>query len=88
MIKNLMEDEVFMSIENIVKPMKELCKCEKCIDDIAAIALNDLKPNYVVTEKGYLYSKANNMDYQFNTDVTTAVIKAIEIVKNNPRHNE
>lgn len=86
MIKNLMEEEVFMAIEKILKTMDDVCKCEKCKNDMAAIALNSLKPNYVVTEKGYLYNKANNMSFQFSTDVTTDVIKAIDIVKNNPQH--
>lgn len=86
MLKNMMEDEVFMAIDKILGPMDDVRKCDKCKNDIAAIALNNVKPNYVVTEKGYLYSKVNNMGYQFSTDVTTALIKAIEIVKNNPRH--
>lgn len=51
MIKNLMEDEVFLSIKKISKPMDDLCKCEKCKNDIAAIALNNLTPKHVVTEK-------------------------------------
>lgn len=88
MIKNLMEEEVLLAIEKILKPMEDVCKCEKCKNDMAAIALNNLKPNYVVTEKGYLYNKANNMNFQFGTDVTTAVIKAIEIVKSNPQHDK
>ncbi len=83
---NLMEDEVLNAIASIQKEIGIKCQCEKCILDIAAIALNSLSPKYVVTEKGYLYAKANNMNPQFNTDVVTAVTKAIEIVSKNPRH--
>lgn len=87
MIKNLMEYEVFTALDKMLKPMDNLCKCDKCRNDIAAIALNNLKPNYVVTEKGYLYSKVKNMDSQFNADVMSSLIKAMEIVKNNPKHD-
>lgn len=84
---NLMENVVFNAIDSIQKDMEGICKCEKCRFDIAAIALNSLTPKYVVTEKGYLYAKANNMNYQFNTDVIAAVTKAIEIVGKNPQHD-
>ena len=54
--------------------------------DIAAIALNNLKPRYVVTEKGALYGKLDTLDYQFDADLVKEVIKAINIVVNKPHH--
>ena len=84
---NLMEDEVLNAIDKILKEVDIKCKCEKCRLDIAAIALNNLSPKYIVTEKGYLFAKVNNMNYQFNTDVIAAVTKAIEIVGKNPQHD-
>ncbi|MCQ4921614.1 late competence development ComFB family protein [Tissierella carlieri] len=84
---NLMENEVLNTIDSIQKEVEIKCQCEKCRLDIAAIALNNLSPKYVVTEKGYLYAKVNNMNYQFNTDVITAVTKAIEMVSENPKHD-
>lgn len=87
MLVNLMEKEVVHTLGKILDQMDDLCKCEKCRMDMAAIALNNLKPNYVVTEKGELYSKINQMNYQFNTDVVAALTSAIELVKNNPKHD-
>lgn len=84
---NLMEKEVLNAVEKIYGDMDNGCKCEKCKLDIAAIALNTLNPKYVVTEKGYLLTKVNNMNYQFQSDIITAVIKAIEIVVENPKHS-
>lgn len=86
-LHNLMEEEVLNVIDNIKKERGLFCNCEKCRLDIAAVALNNLNPKYVVTEKGYLYARVNNMNYQFNTDVVTAVIKAIEVVGKNPKHD-
>lgn len=74
-------------IDKVLAQMDDVCKCEKCKLDIAAIVLNELKPNYVVTEKGRVFTKINNMNYQFNTDVILAVTNAIEIVKKNPKHD-
>lgn len=87
-LHNLMEDEVLNAIVKISKDLDNICKCEICKMDIAAIALNRLKPNYVVTDQGYLYAKANNMNQQFNTDVIAAITNAIEIVGKNPRHEK
>jgi competence protein ComFB len=71
----------------IVKDREDICKCEKCLSDVAAIALNRLKPHYVVSEKGEVYSKVLNMSIQFEADATTAITEAVEIVKKNPRHH-
>ncbi|MDD2574330.1 MAG: late competence development ComFB family protein [Bacillota bacterium] len=85
-IKNYMEDVVIHLLFNIVKDMEDICKCEKCLSDIAAIALNRLTPHYVVSEKGEVYSKVLNMSIQFEADVTTTIMEAIDIVSKNPRH--
>lgn len=58
------------------------CKCDKCKKDAAAIALNKLPPRYVVAEKLSLLLE----DRQTNTEVTTAIIQGILIVKAHPRH--
>ncbi|NLZ90682.1 MAG: late competence development ComFB family protein [Clostridiales bacterium] len=85
-IRNYMEDVVVHLLYNLVKERADICKCEKCLSDIAAIALNRLPPHYVVSEKGEVYSKVLNMSIQFEADVTTAILEAIERVSKNPRH--
>ncbi|MBV1821364.1 late competence development ComFB family protein, partial [Coprococcus sp. MSK.21.13] len=52
MIKNYMEVIVDDLFPTIVDEYMDICKCDKCIDDIKAIALNNLEPIYVVSEKG------------------------------------
>ncbi len=66
--------------------MGELCTCSQCISDIKAITLNNLTPKYVSTEKGSILSKASMFTIQSETDVTKALIEAIEIVDKSPRH--
>ncbi len=59
------------------------CKCDRCKKDVAAIALNKLPPQYVVVEKNMLMEL---LAKQANLDVTTAIIQAILLVRDNPRH--
>lgn len=86
-IKNYMEEIVFNQIKDILTDIN-MCSCEKCILDIAAIALNDLKPKYIVTEKGELYSKIYTLAQQFEVDVVAAITKAAVLVKRRPRHTD
>jgi competence protein ComFB len=51
------------------------------------MALNDLPTKYVVSEKGELYTKLNELEQQFEIDVETAIIKAAVIVSRNPKHS-
>jgi len=80
-----MEEIVFNHMKEILEDLN-VCSCEKCIMDIAAIALNDLPPKYIVSEKGELYSKINTLRQQFEVDVIAAVTKAAVMVKRRPKH--
>jgi len=82
-----MEVEVDRYIGNILKAFPDVCQCHNCILDIKAIALNNLPCHYVVTDKGALYTKLEELNLQFETDVMKALIDAIAIVSKNPRHN-
>ncbi|HPU40970.1 MAG TPA: late competence development ComFB family protein [Acetivibrio clariflavus] len=86
-IKNYMEEIVFSSIKEVLDDIK-VCSCDKCILDIAAIALNELPPKYIVTEKGELYSKVDSLRQQFEVDVISAIAKAAVLVKRNSRHDQ
>lgn len=86
MLKNYMEAIVDDIIGDILEKEELDCKCEHCIEDIKAIALNNLKPMYVATEKGILYSKLREMNYQFKADVVKEIMNGIEKIRQNPRH--
>jgi competence protein ComFB len=95
-IKNLKDDEYvlinYMEIAvnhyfpNMKKAFPGLCDCKHCTLDIKAIALNQLKPHYIVTDSGMLYSKMDEMKIQFEVDVMKALVVAITTVMNSPRH--
>ncbi|NLU52632.1 MAG: late competence development ComFB family protein [Clostridiaceae bacterium] len=85
-LKNYMEEIVLSTMEEILKDIN-MCKCDRCKLDIAAKALNDLPPQYIVTQKGEIYSKINNLKTQFEVDIIAAVTKAAILVKRNPNHD-
>ena len=87
MVRNYMEIVVDSIMPSILKVFPNQCTCEQCLNDIRAITLNNLKPRYVATTKGELYSRVNEMSVQFETDVMKALIDAIAIVSKNPRHS-
>ncbi len=84
-LKNYMEEVVFNLIDGVLDDIN-MCKCELCVKDIAALALNSLPPKYIATEKGELYSKVNSLRSQFEVDVISAITKAAVLVKKAPRH--
>lgn len=85
-LQNLMEKFVFAAIDELLVG-KGVCRCEQCRMDIAALALNDLPPRYVVTAKGASYARADLLETQKYVDVIGAVTKAIKLVQEHPRHN-
>jgi competence protein ComFB len=80
-----MEEVVFNQMKNVLSDIK-MCKCDKCRLDVAAIALNELPPKYVVTERGVLFSKIDALKQQFEIGVTAAIIRAALIVRKSPWH--
>lgn len=85
-IKNYMEDIVKKHMKELLEKRTDVCRCELCENDIFAYSLNHLPPKYVVTDRGRIYTKLQEMEVQFNADVTREVLKAIEFVKKNKRH--
>ena len=77
-------------VDEIISEIMEnydICKCDKCIDDIRSIALNNLTPEYFVSSTNEGEKKAFLLDRQRRISVLTKVIEAIEIVSKN-EHNK
>jgi competence protein ComFB len=64
---------------------KKICKCEECILDMAAYALNHVPPAYRASLLGTLYARAMDST-EYADKVREAVSKAIEVVRKNPMH--
>lgn len=87
MIKNYMEKIVEDILPNVLRVYTDICKCEKCINDIKCITLNNLKPKYFDSNMGGIFLKVDELKIQYNTDILSEITKAIEIVSKNVRHD-
>ncbi len=68
-VHNYLENEVDILLNDLLKNYSDVCQCEHCLTDIKAIALNNLKPHYVVTQKGELFTKLTELELQFEVDI-------------------
>ena len=86
-LKNEAEKLVISELERQLESFtEEVCRCNDCVLDMTAIALNSVKPIYMVSLLGSLYA-ATAMDEQaYATTIREAVFKAIEKVRKNPSH--
>lgn len=81
---NLMEELVINKLDSTLDRFN-CCKCDKCKKDIAALALNRLKPRYVVMKEGE-QEKRRKAELENGSEVTGALVQAILIVKKAPWH--
>lgn len=87
MLHNIMESLVKQRLDDLLRNDDDICKCETCLDDVRCLALNRLQPKYVSSDKGNLFSMANQLlESQHKTDVDFAIIYAVTKVKERPRH--
>ena len=85
-IQNYMEDVVQDELEILLSERENICKCQKCKYDMMVMALNRLPPQYVITNRGRLYTKLTEQEAQFKADVVKELTKSILKVSRNPQH--
>jgi competence protein ComFB len=85
-IQNYMEDVVQDELELLLSERDDICKCQKCKYDMMVMALNRLPPQYVITNRGRLYTKLSEQEAQFKADVVKELTKAITKVSRAPQH--
>ncbi|HHU81646.1 MAG TPA: late competence development ComFB family protein [Firmicutes bacterium] len=85
-MKNYMEDVVKEILQDLVKVQPIHCQCERCRNDIIALALSSLRGKYATTPQGEILARVEQSDRQVRTDALLAVMQAIDIVREKPRH--
>ncbi|MEW5816030.1 MAG: late competence development ComFB family protein [Spirochaetota bacterium] len=84
---NEAEELVLAELEKQLEAVneREVCLCQDCVLDMAAFALNNIKPAYRVSLLGKLYTHAiEGTDYE--KEIKKAVEKAIDRISKNPMH--
>ena len=88
LLKNEAEQLVLRELEyQINAHPADICTCNDCIVDMAAIALNQVKPLYRFSLLGTLYAAQAMNEKEYADGVQAAVADAIEKVRNNPSHD-
>jgi len=83
---NEAERMVLLELEAQLKTAVEVCTCQDCVLDMAAFALNNVKPAYRVSLLGSVYARSGG-NPQYAQGITRAVREAIAKVKANPSHD-
>ncbi|MBP0957074.1 MAG: late competence development ComFB family protein [Oscillospiraceae bacterium] len=87
MLINANEEIVKQRMPELLKEY-DCSKCEKCVFDMMAIALNNIKPAYVNTAEGMLFKRINSMLPQKTADIDIEILKAINLVSAHPKHTD
>jgi competence protein ComFB len=64
----------------------EICRCDDCVMDMAAMALNAVKPMYRYSLMGSIYAAHAMNEKSYADSVQQAVSQAIAKVSTNPGH--
>ncbi len=84
-VTNVVIDEIERQMKR--EENRNVCRCQDCILDIAALSLNHLKPNYrsSLSFKGVIYKQRLHTE-RYQRAVEKVVRKAIEQISKNPSH--
>jgi competence protein ComFB len=88
-LENAMEEIVFEQLDIIIKKKEEsFCKCNICIQDIAAVALNNLPARYKnsLLDRIYISEDEKRRTLEMKVKVREELLNAIEKVRNFPHH--
>lgn len=87
--ENLVNEAERMVIQELEAQLRNavgVCTCQDCVLDMAAFALNNVKPVYRVSLLGSVYARSG-ANPQYAQGITRAVKDAISRVKANPSHD-
>ena len=84
-LRNFMEDMVLEKLNHTIQVLKG-CGCERCKKDVMAMALNSLPPAYMTVHHQAADEAVQSLRGQYKIKVTAVLIKAVQEVKQNPKH--
>jgi len=88
LLKNEAEILVLRELEKQLETQDpQMCRCNECIVDMAAIALNTVKPLYRFSLLGTQYAAQAMNEQSYAESIRQAVAQAIAKVKTNPAHD-
>ena len=84
-LANIMQVLVERQADKYIK-MFGLCTCSRCKNDVMAIVLNSLPPQYAVMKPSELQIQTDMFSNRHSGEITAQLMRACTIVMENPRH--
>ena len=84
MLVNAKEAVLEELFDQYIDQLHMSCTCSRCREDVLALALNAVKPQYVTDESKLTYIKAELVDKQKNTSMLVTLAEAARKVNDNP----
>jgi competence protein ComFB len=75
-VMNIVEKIVQEGVNEILPGLDNVCRCDKCRADIAAMALNQIAPRYVVNRTAEIISHGEFETPQWRAEILTAILRA------------
>ena len=63
-----------------------LCSCQRCLEDVKALTLNNLPSKYVVIEPGDRIPRLTVYEGRFASDITAQMLQACKVISAHPHH--
>ena len=83
---NEAEELVIREMERQIPAHPDLCTCDECIMDIAAYALNKVRPRYRVSLLDTVFADRREQA-AYDREIDRAVSDAIRVVREHPSHD-
>ena len=85
-VHNVMEDVVRDMLSTYKGKLNLTCDCDRCLDDIMSLALNDLPPRYIANANFSPVVRApHEADVQGATNMISVITRASGKVSSSPR---
>lgn len=85
-MKNLVEEVVREIHGELLSRGGGFCACSQCADDVATFVLNQLRPRYANTARGWALANLELRSDQGRTELAVRVMDAMRRVAAEPRH--
>ncbi|MBU4305685.1 MAG: late competence development ComFB family protein, partial [Candidatus Omnitrophica bacterium] len=85
---NIMEDIVKNYLDEILSMRFDVCTCDICRQNILAYTLSRVPAQYVTTEIGAMHTLIEQIKVEHSSKILRELIVAIQLVKDNPRHEK
>lgn len=83
---NIMEMLVESKVDEYMQHFK-MCTCERCRMDVIALSLTRMSAKYVVGREHELIPRLSVYESRYSAEISTQVMSACSIVRDNPHHD-